>query len=273
MTAHTIIVCISDQHVGGTTALCPEKFTVHTGRKDETQQASYNKIQEWLYTAWVDFWRYAATLAGIAGRERHKRLIVFNLGDVIDGKHHNSPQVMDELKDQVEAACNLLRPVVNLADRVYLTYGTGAHNSGCGAAEIEIGNELGIRHDWEFALEVDGTTHDLAHHGRAGRRDWTTAAASIAAEVALDYVSRNLKPPRYIWRGHAHQLDDSGFKLPYTRAIVLPSWQLRTEFGHRVAANRRRSDIGGVILDTEDPDNPIFSRARYTAPAQKIERA
>lgn len=103
------------------------------------------------------------------------------------------------------------------------------------------------------------------HVGRTGSRDWTGAAPALAMEVAADYISDGKLPPRYILRGHRHIIDDSGAKLSYTRAIMLPSWQLRTNYGHRVT-QRKRSDIGGFILDTAAPDFPILTRMRYTAP-------
>jgi hypothetical protein len=262
----TIIVCISDSHIGSTVGLAPPKFTIHTGRKGETQQVEYNQYQKWIYACWTDFWEYAFTLAGVRGKTRKRRLVILHLGDVVDGVHHGSPQLMAEDGDQIEAACNLLRPHVAKADACYLTYGTGAHNGGTAEHEITVGRELGIRHGWEFALNVDGTTIDIAHHGRASQRDWTSSAAGVGAEVAMDYVARGLTPPRYVLRGHRHTLDDSGLKLPYTRAIALPSWQLRTAFGYKVAANKKRCDIGGLILDTSDPDNPNFSKCRYKAP-------
>ena len=261
----TIVAITSDTHIGGTTALCPPKFTVHTGRKDEVQQNQYNLCQKWLFECWVDYWQYVRSLAGIVGNTRKHRLIVIHLGDVIDSKHHASPQVMDDVEDQIEAACNLLRPIASMADSMYLTFGTGTHNGGCAEYERVIGRELGINYDYEYTLDVDGVSMDIAHHGRAARRDWTSSAAGLAVEVATDYISEGLAPPKYILRGHNHHIDDSGNKLCYTRAISLPSWQLRTNFGHQAAANQRRSDIGALIIDTADPDNPNFSRMRYKA--------
>ena len=64
----------------------------------------------------------------------------------------------------------------------------------------------------------------------------------------------------YVWRGHKHNIDDSGDRLEGTRVICIPSWQLKTEFGHRVVPNRTRSDIGGYIVDGGLVDN---SRSRY----------
>lgn len=262
----SIVAIISDTHTGGSTAIAPPKFTTHTGRKDETTTNTYNRIQEWLYACWMDFWEYTYHLAGIVGNTRKRRLIVIHLGDVIDGKHHNSVQVMEELGDQLDAACNLLRPVRNKADEMYLTYGTPAHNGGAAESEGMIGDELAIHHDWTYSLDIDGVVFDLAHHGWASRLGWTSSGAKLATAVASDYALEGKPRPRYVLRGHNHVIDDSGDKVPGTRAISLPSWQLRTAFGWRVASNSKRSEIGGLIINTEFPDFPIMAKMRYTAP-------
>lgn len=264
---NTVICVISDTHFGSTTAIAPPTFSIHTGRDNgnETQIVEANKYQQWLFACWQDFFDYAKTRAGIRGKTRKSRLILFHLGDIIDGLHHNSVQLVNELQDQEAIACNVLRPQVAVADKTFIVYGTPVHNGGTGESEVSIAQELGTRHDWELTVTVDGIPFDLAHHGRAGARDWTSSAAGLAVETALDYISEGLKPPRYVLRGHMHRLDDSGDKLAYTRAIVCPSWQLRTAYGHRYTT-KRRSDIGGIIIDTADPDNPYFGRARYFAP-------
>lgn len=271
----TIVAVISDLHTGSTTAIAPPKFEVHADRdhSNEVNITEANRYQRLLYGWWSDYWAYVTQLAGVRGKTRKRRLVVLILGDCVDGLHHRSPQVMNEPSDQIKAAFDLLRPVVELADGgMWITYGTGAHNGGCAEHEVTLARMLGerVHHGWEFALDVDGVTFDLAHHGRAGRRDWTSAAAGLAAEVATDYISDGKLPPRYVLRGHNHLIDDSGSKLPYTRAISLPAWQLRTAYGHQVAANRKRSDIGGLIVDTAYPEYPNLTRMRYKLPGGAI---
>lgn len=263
----TIVAVVSDTHVGSTTAIAPPKFTIHTGRKNEVQQVEYNAYQKWLYDCWKDFWSYVLQRAGIKGKTRKHRLIVFHLGDVVDGKHHDTPQIMNEVEDQIEASCNLLRPIVAQADSFYLTYGTGVHNGGAGELEMRIASELGVNHDYEFTLNIDGVTFDIAHPGRAGRKEWSSVAASFAAEVAGEYRKAGLLPPRYVIRGHVHLIDDCGFKLAYTRYVSLPCWQLRTFYGHQVAPNKKWPDIGGLVFDTADPENIDFSHSRYPIPS------
>jgi hypothetical protein len=261
----TIIAVISDTHTGSTTAVAPPKFSVHTGRDpNEVQITEYNAYQKWLHTCWLDFWDGVKARAGIRGKHRKQRLLVFHLGDVVDGLHHNSVQVMNETADQIEAACDLLRPIVAMSDGMWITYGTGAHNGGAAEHEVTIGRELGAKHAFEFILDVDGHIFDIAHNGRAGQRDWTGSAAGLAVEVARDYQKDGKTAPRFVLRGHVHKVDDTGWKLPDTRAVMLPSWQLRTVHGYKVATNQKRSDIGGVVFDTADMDNPRL--LRYAAP-------
>jgi hypothetical protein len=261
----TIVAVISDTHVGGTTAISPLKFAIHSDRPKETQTVEASAAQRWLYEAMQDYKQAVMTAAGVRGKYRKHRVIVFHLGDVVDGLHHDTPQVMNETSDQIWAACDLLRPFAALADGgMWITYGTGAHTGGTAEHEVTVGRELGVHHDWEFSLDVDGSVFDITHHGRAGQRDWTGSAANLAVEVARDYQKDGKPAPRYVLRGHTHKVDDTGWKLPDTRAIVLPSWQLRTAYSHKAAANQKRADIGGVIFDTTDIDNPRL--LRYVAP-------
>lgn len=148
LTASTIIVALSDTHVGSTTAIAPPKFEVHSGRDgdNETNITEANRYQKLLYSWWIDFWRYAAELAGVRGKTRKRRLILLHLGDCIDGLHHHTPQVMIETADQIKAAFDLLRPAVELADGgTWITYGTGAHVGQVAESEVTLARMLGER--------------------------------------------------------------------------------------------------------------------------------
>jgi hypothetical protein len=267
--AHTIMAVISDTHFGGTTALATPKFALHSARQDETQIAEANKAQMWLYECWTDYWDYVKVTCGIRGKYSKHKLVVVHLGDVIEGVHHGSVQLMNEIADQINMACQILLPVVNMAGgNFYITYGTEAHSGEAGGCEAAIAKELGAKHDWEFCLDMDGILVDVGHApGRNAGRPWTSVGASIAIEVSTDYLRKGQIPPDYVFRGHSHVLDDSGERVEGTRCICLPSWQLRTAFGHKVAKNRTRSDIGGLILNGNTLD---LSRLRYKAtPGQK----
>jgi len=255
MTAKTITAIIGDLHIGGNTALAPDKFTIHQRDTREEQLVHANKLQAWLYEGWVDYWNYVRSLVG-----RKNRLIVVLMGDLIDGNHHNSPQLVQEVDDQIQIALDLLRPIADSCAGMYGVLGTGVHVGAAGGDEVWIYERLGAVYAQQLTLDLDGKVHDFAHHGRAGRRDWTSAAAGVGAEVMLDYAAQGMRPPDYIWRGHNHIIDDSGVKLPGTRVICTPSWQLKTEYGWKVASNRVRSDIGGFVMDGTRLDD---SRCRY----------
>ena len=240
----TVLAIISDTHVGSSTALAPLEFTVHNRSDFEAQTTQANKLQRWLYECWTDYWAHVFKLA------KKKRLIVVHCGDLVDGVHHNSLQVMNEVEDQAEAFMDLMLPILKRADGFYGVLGTGPSHAGMdNSTEAQLYRDLGaIEFGQTLTLDIDGVLHDFAHHGRAGARPWTSSAANLATEVIMDYAAQGLPMPNYIWRGHNHVIDDSGSKLPGTRAISLPSWQLKTTYGWRVSANTTRSDIGGYIV-------------------------
>jgi hypothetical protein len=263
MEPHTVTAVISDTHIGSHTALALHEWVL-----DDGQTVRANLAQDWLYASWVDYWDYVKSLCGIHGKHRKNRLVVIHLGDIVEGDHHHSVQVLANVEDQMAEACEILRPLAAMADGgFYCTRGTEAHSGEAAQAEVRICHEIGAKQcEWELILDIDGLVLDCGHYGRAGRRDWTSSAAAVAAEVAISAAMAHERIPDYVLRGHNHLIDDSGEKLNGIRAIMLPAWQLRTAFGYQVAPNRR-SDIGGLIFDGITPD---FSRIRYhAAPGQK----
>lgn len=252
----TVLAIISDTHVGSSTALAPLEFSVHNRSDFETQVTQANKLQRWLYECWTDYWSHVFKLA------KKKRLIVVHVGDLVDGVHHGSLQVMNEVEDQAEAFVDLMLPILKRADGFYGVLGTGPSHAGQdNATEAALYRELGaVEFGQSLTLAVDGYIHTFFHHGRAGGRPWTSSSAGLAAEVMLDFAQSGLPLPNFIWSGHTHRSDDSGSKFRDTRAISLPSWQLKTSFGYRVSAGTVRSDIGGYIVVDGLLDD---SKARY----------
>jgi hypothetical protein len=264
----TVVALIGDTHIGGYTALALHHWDMDTGEAHEDGTPivlpfTATLAQDWLYEQWLDFWRYVEFLAG----KKH-RVIAIHGGDVIEGNHHHTVQAMPNLGDQVGMAIEIMKPVANLCSRtggaLYFIRGTEAHAGEAGQTEVGVAKALGAPCVWEAIYNIDGVMIDVAHHGRAGRRAWTSAAASIAVEAITDAMT-DIPPrpaPRYVFRWHNHLIDDSGEKVAGTRAISMPSWQLRTAFGHRVSAGKR-GDIGGCIIL---PDGSLdLSKMRYFA--------
>jgi len=97
-----IIAIIGDTHIGSSTALSLLQLTIHNRATLEEQVTYANRLQEWLNECWVDYWDYVYHLCGKG--KKGKRLIVIHLGDVIDGNHHGSSQLIQEVEDQVQMA-------------------------------------------------------------------------------------------------------------------------------------------------------------------------
>ena len=251
----TITAIIGDLHIGGSTALAPPTFQIHTRSPKETQTVTHSPLQAWVWECWTDYWGYVRKLIG--GKRKTNRLVVVCMGDVIEGIHHNTPQVMNEKVDQIKAAIDVLTPVRDMADAFYGILGTGTHAGVAATDETGIYEALSATEfGQQLSVSLDGYIHDFAHHpGGAARKYWTSTAVNIGAEVMLDYASVGMRPPAYVWRGHNHVIDDSGLRLPTTRTIFTPSFQLKTEYGYKVASNRMRSDIGGFIMDSDRLDD------------------
>ena len=263
----TVTALVSDTHIGSWTGIALHSWKCDTGELTAGGEPIYKEIiatpaQDWLYEKWLDYWAAVKALAG----KRH-RIVVIHLGDIVDGLHHNSPQCMPNLADQEDMAVEILKPICNMAHTAIFIRGTETHVGMMAQSEVRIAQELGAKCPFEAILDIDGLLVDVAHHGRAGRRDWTSAAAGIASQAVMEASLAGRPLPRYVFRGHNHTVDDSGEKLPGTRAVAMPSWQLRTAFGYRISAGTT-SDIGGVIIR---PDGQLdMSRIRYVgAPGQR----
>ena len=263
MTSKTITAIVGDFQIGSTTALATPQFEKSTNDTNEKQVIQANRLQQWIWGNWIDYWDYIRTLTGARGKHRKHRLIVVCLGEFIDGIHHGTTQVLNEIEDQITLARNIFEPIVEGCDGFYGVVGTEAHSGKNGNTDKQIYSHFQAQeYGQHLLLDIDGVLMDFAHHGRVGRRPWTSQASAVATEIMVDCAEQGSPIPRYAFRGHNHVVDDSGEKFPQIRIIGCPSWQLKTSFGWRVSSQRTRSDIGGVIVDGDRLD---FSRSRYKA--------
>jgi hypothetical protein len=260
----SVVAIFGDTHIGSTTGLCPPKFTIHNEAPGETQIVNHNSTQSCTWEFWENYWRYIDTLVYQGRKRKQKRLVCLFLADMIDGNHHGTRQIIQDVGDQMQVAIDVMQPIVDRADYFYAVNGTVAH---AGSEEVAIYKHLGIEYAQTLMIEVDNKIHDIAHHGRVGGRTWTSQAASIATEVIVDCAISKVDLPNFIWRGHCHVIDDSGNKIEGTRAISVPSWQLKTSYAHGIpTVVNRRSDIGGYIVNGGILDE---SRSRYHGEADE----
>ena len=236
----TQVVWISDLHVGSTVGLSPCRWKI-----DEENIHKASKPQLKLYKFWTQFW---------TRRKKDGRPIIAIFGgDVVDGDHHNTLQIWtnDELT-QVDAAVDLLKPVVNIAKKSYLLRGTTAHVGQSGRFDSLVARELGIPAYYHLRLNVDGVVFDLAHHGPGvGKRIWNmgNSIRSYGRTIEMSHALTGRKPPDVVIRGHVHKSCHETLHGRHTTEIIVsPAWQLKTEYAHRVSTEDDLADIGGVVV-------------------------
>ncbi len=114
---------------------------------------------------------------------------------------------------------------------------------------------------WRLRLSIDGVRLDVAHHppGGGGRRPWTRGnfAPTLASMAFFEAAERGEKPPHLLVRGHVHRPGDSYDVYP-VRALVLPSWQLTTSYGHRIGGDPL--PIGGAIVTCDRGKHEVVKR-------------
>jgi hypothetical protein len=210
-----------------------------------------------LWECWLEYW---ATVR--SERQPGDRLFVALNGDVVDGSHHQTSQIVSTNlpATQHEVAMLTLAPMLALfPDAVVLIRGTECHVGGSAAYEERIAKELraipdpstGAASWWHFQSESQGVLLDFAHHGRLGQRPWTkmTGPGTLAAQIVMAAAKHRSPIPQVAIRSHYHQWADSGDNFA-CRVVQIAGWQLSTAFVHRIAAGAL-PEIGGVILACE----------------------
>jgi len=251
MTRPICVLLASDTHCGSTIGLCPPEGV----RTDDGQEIRPSKVQEWLWECWTDVHqRYDA----IARDAKAEKWVILN-GDLVDGDHHGTAQIMSRHPDaqayiarETFAVTRALKP-----KRLFVVRGTEVHTGTSGSAEESLAHYLGAERDpetrlwsrWHLRLRVHGKLFDVQHHGKGlGRLPHTkqNGANSLAWRVFQTCAERNLEPPALVVRSHLHQFADSYGANRRTRGLFLPSFQLKTAYVHRVAADEI-ADVGAVV--------------------------
>lgn len=249
-----VIAVTSDLHCGSTVGLSPERIALDDGGAYEASNA-----QRWMWANWCDLWSQADTLRKTLGANLYA---VFN-GDLVDGNHHGTTQILSGNPNAQAAALNacMAVPLALKPHGLVFIRGTDVHVGQSASAEERIADGLrrdkrpvignddtGTASHWHFKMELQGVRLDFAHHGRVGTRPWTkpNVVMNLAAEIFMDHASQGIPHPHLAVRSHMHQYVDTHDAHP-TRVIQTPAWQLASSFIHRIAPGKL-ADIGGVFL-------------------------
>ena len=238
------LVVLSDLHCGSTVALMPPNF-----KTDEGLQLCPSDAQTWLWLAW------STMLADIEVATRGKRWALLLNGDLIEGIHHRSVQVISaDVGDHVACALEVLQPLASLASTVLVTRGTECHTHG---TEEAIARRLGSRvapcgrhapDRWE--LIIGGVPVVARHHLPA-----TTRRALEGSQLSIQLAEEQAQAagagriiPRVLLGAHRHVAGI--YERPgQGMCVVTPPWQLLTRFGHKVVPAAANSlQVGCAIL-------------------------
>lgn len=269
-----ILAAVSDLHTNSTIALCPNKVNL-----DDGGTYTPSKLQKWINGLWADYWQLVDRLKS----EHHAEVVTIINGELADNNKHGTTQLISRNPaDQVKAALAVLEPVRAVSDQVIVTRGTAAHvgsssnmDEGLAQSIATIRNKSeGTASWWKWYGVLGGVRVDAAHHpGTGSGRPWTTGGAAIrvANMVASEYVRRDMKPPDLVLRGHNHRPEDSFRNVKPTRAVITPSWQGPTDFGHRlggallpIGANIFGLHKGRIVLDLDFHHDIPLERWRKT---------
>lgn len=260
------LVLLSDLHVGATAGLMPPGYVSFEGNT-----IGQNDYQKWLWSCWKDCWKWARKVLG-----KDEWICAIN-GDVIDGNHHNTREIVsvDEW-DHVSASIDCLVDVLADAKSVYLTEGTNVHvqNSEHSIANIMKGRGVNVEKPkgkkgaWaELDLIVNGCLVSVDHHVSSSLSSLSESAAfsRTIGDVRNRRSRAGYSVPKVVVRSHRHQygMYDDG----YSKMIILPPWQGNTRFVRRVVPGAI-PQCGMVILDwtnTEYAGLPTVHTRIHTA--------
>jgi hypothetical protein len=255
-----VLVLLSDTHIGSTVGLWPEGFISNEG-----YPIGQNNLQKWLWKCWNDCQEWIGSIVGDDPFD-----VVMN-GDVVEGIHHRTTQVMSaDVSDQSAAALEVLGPLAKKSSAIHFIKGTECHTRN---DEIRMGKffEASIdpktrQHAWDsLDLEMHGTLMNFAHHISTTSRSYLEASAH---SINLGNISHtrarvNKRVPMVICRGHRHRhgIWTDGNQI----SAITGAWQGLTRHGYKVVPDAI-FEPSCIIFDaraTDKGDLPLFHQRKY----------
>lgn len=250
-----IVAVVSDLHTGSTTGLCVPRFTL-----DDGGDYVANPLQKHLWKYWKQYWK---EIEGLKAKHSLPVVTIIN-GDAHEGDHHNTPQIITRNEaDQLRLAVDVIQPILDVADRIFVIRGTPTHTGKAAWREEKLAEDIGAEREaggtwswWRLRAEFGGVLFDVAHHPETtGRRNWTrdAAHARIAKIVQDDYWLNGYRPPDVVLRAHTHVrgIGEANSPLFRTVAYTTPPWQKHTSFAYRIGAGFNL-DVGGLYFICQD---------------------
>lgn len=266
------VIVISDTHIGSNAGLCPPEGYELPDNNIYMQ----NKFQEttWLY--WEHFWKkWIPKMV-----EKSEKVIIVINGDLIDGSHHETVNIMStSLPYQQIAAIKVFKQIDHY-DGLYVVRGTEAHAGKGATSEEMIARDIGAINpngssncsDYQLWLSVDKVTFHIAHHiGVTSSAAYETSAPMrelVAALVEASQWGQTL--PQIVVRSHRHRFVPVSIPSQHgrIRCVITPGWQLRTPNVERID-RMRIPHVGGVLFQVEDDQCQTIEKI-YPLPSPNI---
>lgn len=262
-----LIFVLSDLHCGSTMGLLPPGMTT----AEDGHPMAQNEWQKWLWACWRRAMKWRAKIA-----DGDPYALVLN-GDLTEGVHHRTTQIVSSDKqDHVSIAIEVLKPLVQDADKTYIVKGTECHTHASEVAvgqalRAEINDETGKHAFDRLYLDACGVRTVFRHHiGTSIRMALEATQLSVAmVEETAEAVKNGETPPRIVCAAHRHKF---GFFLNgRSMCVVSAPWQGLTRHGHKVVS-QARTQPGIYALDwrgIQDGELPILHYRTYDTPAPK----
>jgi hypothetical protein len=250
----TVICLPSDTHSGSTLGLMPPKqFCLHEGGFYDPTPG-----QKLIWNQWTECWEK------IKKERKNSDLIVVHGGDLVEGIHHDTVQIISPRIDEHEDVARLcldwaFRKVgFHKGDKYYQIGGSGAHAGNGSSSEERIAkdfdgaiplwkqqvyDEEGDKINGRFTHDrlyrsINGVVFDISHHGGSiGQRAWTTENGlyNKLKSIYFSCLENKMPMPRYWIRGHNHVYVRAEYrgKLGTITGIMLPGFQIRTDYCYR----------------------------------------
>jgi len=255
-----VLAVFSDIHGGGATALMPK------GQYQLLSGGYYNPsyLQGLIREQWQEY------IYKVKGLRKGKRLIVAINGDLIEGVHHATVEIISQvMNDHRDIASRVIDEFLvgvgydaKKGDSLRFTKGTQAHAGQLAAEEEEIaadfdpvpfipaGADKPARYlHPRLRLSINGRTFYIKHQGASVGKRVHTEENSLYLFLKDQYLRRGELFDYYIF-SHRHRYAEACYNKPSAGVClngrITPSWQMRTSYGELFSDG---DQIGGMAFE------------------------